>query len=101
MWFLARVIWFVAGVIVTALLLRFVFLLLGANPLNGFVDFIYDFTGPFVAPFRGIFGTTIATSGQHILEWATLVAIAVYSIAAALIVQLITPRRRTTTVDEV
>jgi hypothetical protein len=37
---LARVIWFIAGVLLVLLAFRFVLTLLGANPNNGFADLI-------------------------------------------------------------
>jgi hypothetical protein len=40
----ARVLWFVAGVVITLLALRFLFVLLGANQNNGFVDLVYTCT---------------------------------------------------------
>jgi len=89
---IARIISVVAGFIVGTILLRFLFLLFGANPLNGFVHFIYSFTKPFVAPFVGIFGSNPAISGQHIFEWASVIAIIVYTLAASLLVTLLTPR---------
>ena len=70
---------------------RFVFLLLGANPGSGFVDFIYAVTYPFVAPFYGIFGQISGPEpvGEAIFDLDTLVAMAVYALAAWAIVKLI------------
>jgi hypothetical protein len=51
----ARVVWFIAGVIITLLALRFVLVLLGANPSSGFANFIYTISHPFAAPFFGLF----------------------------------------------
>ena len=90
-----RVIWFVVGLINILLITRFILLLLGANNDAGFVTFIYNITAPFVAPFVGIFGEP--TYGQFMLEWSSLLAIAVYSLIAWGIVKLITlsnPRQR-------
>ena len=95
MGFIARILWFVVGIIVAALLFRFFFLLLGANPVNSFVNMIYAFTQPLVAPFRGIFGSTVAVSGEHLFEWATVVAMVVYSVIAMLIEHLLVPPTRT------
>ena len=52
--FLQSLIAFGLLVLLTGLTFRLVFALTGANPANGFVDFIYDVTGPFVAPFENI-----------------------------------------------
>jgi hypothetical protein len=57
------------------LLFRFVFLILGANPDNQFVDIIYSVTAPMVAIFTGIFEER--DFGQGVLEPATLIALAV------------------------
>ena len=73
-----RIIYYVGGVIIALLLVRFVLQLLGANDANGFVDFIYALSGIFVAPFYGIFGEPIVGRAQF--ETSTLVAIIVYGI---------------------
>ena len=57
------------------LIFRFVFLILGANPDNQFVDIIYSVTAPMVAIFTGIFEER--DFGQGVLEPATLIALAV------------------------
>ncbi len=72
-----RVVWYIVGVIVALLALRFVLLLLGANQGNGFVDFIYGLSGVFASPFYGIFSYQ-PSYGQSTFEVSTLVAIAVY-----------------------
>lgn len=87
----ARVIWFIAGVIITLLALRFLFLLLGANRGSGFVDFIYTMSYPFAAPFYGMFNYQ-SMYGVGRFEISTLVAIAVYALAAAGLARLITIR---------
>ena len=88
----ARVVWFIAGVLLVLLAFRFVFILLGANPGNGFVDFIYSVSHPFASPFFGIFGYT-QTLGNAKVEWSTLVAMLVYALVAYGIARLITIRR--------
>lgn len=93
----SRVVWFVAGVIIALLAFRFVLMLAGANRGSGFVDFIYNVSYPFAAPFFGIFNyhTTYGTSR---VELTTLVAIAVYALIAWGIERLLTIRRPRTTV---
>ncbi|HWT55407.1 MAG TPA: hypothetical protein VN031_00040 [Candidatus Microsaccharimonas sp.] len=93
----SRVVWFVAGVIIALLAFRFVLMLAGANRGSGFVDFIYNVSYPFAAPFFGIFNyhTTYGTSR---IELTTLVAIAVYALIAWGIERLLTIRRPRTTV---
>jgi uncharacterized protein YggT (Ycf19 family) len=71
----------------TALGFRLAFLLANANPTNGFVDFIYDVTDPLVEPFQGIIANEAVDGG--ILEPASVIAMAVYLVAAALIIAAI------------
>lgn len=79
-----RGVWFVIAVIVALIGLRFVLLALGANPTNGFANFIYGLSGIFVAPFRGLFGREPAAGGSY-FETASLVAMAVYLLLGWLI----------------
>lgn len=70
---------------------RFLFRLLGANPANTFVAWIYSLSGPLVAPFQGIFGAPAITPGtavQGVFELASLIALIVYGILAAVLVGL-------------
>jgi len=84
-------IYFIFGVLDVILAFRFVFKLLGANPSSGFVDFIYNLSAIFVAPFAGIFNTSLANGDvtTSVFEPATLVALIVYAILAWGIVALI------------
>lgn len=84
-------VYFVFGILDILLAFRFVFKLLGANPSTGFVDFIYNLSAIFVAPFAGIFNTSLAKGDvtTSIFEPATLVALIVYAILAWGIVALI------------
>lgn len=83
-----RVVYYIGGVIVALIALRFIFLLLGANRDSGFVDFIYNLSGIFVAPFVGIFGEP--TFGVAYFETSSLVAIIVYALLAIGIGKLFT-----------
>ncbi|HCI79773.1 MAG TPA: hypothetical protein DHW02_08790, partial [Ktedonobacter sp.] len=51
----AAIIYFLLTVLEIILVLRFLFRFLGANQGNGFVTWLYSFSYPFVAPFKGIF----------------------------------------------
>jgi hypothetical protein len=85
-----QIVYFIFGAIETLLAIRFVLLLLGANPESPFVGLIYGLSGPFVLPFQGIFGEP-AFDGS-VVEWASLVGIIVYLIVAygiARIVELV------------
>ncbi len=77
----ARIIWYIAGVLLILLAFRFVLTLLGANQNNGFANFIYSASHPFVAPFFGLFGYNLQY-GVSRFETFTLVAMAVYAIVA-------------------
>lgn len=88
----ARVVYTISGIITTLLALRFILVLLGANPANSFANFIYDITRPLVAPFFGLFSYQ-TTLGIARLEFETLVAIVVYMFIAWVIVRLLTLNR--------
>lgn len=85
----SRVVWFVAGFIITLLVLRMVLLLLAANQGNAFVDFVYALSAIFAAPFFGIFAYTPAY-GSSVFEISSLVAILVYALVAWGLVRLLT-----------
>ena len=75
-----QIIYFIFGAIEALLAVRFTLLLLGANEASGFVSLIYGLSRPFVLPFQGIFGEP--TLGASVVEWASLVGIIVYALAA-------------------
>lgn len=89
---ISRSIWYVAGVLLVLLGLRFVFTLLGANPSNGFAKFIYSVSHPFVAPFFSLFGYSIHYGVSH-FEIFTLVAMVIYGLVAYGLVKLVTITR--------
>lgn len=93
----ARVVWFIAGILLSLLAIRFALALLGANPASGFVNFIYDVTYPFVAPFFGVFSYNF-TAGQTRFETYTLLAMAIYALVAYGIARALTLTRRGDTV---
>ena len=84
---LAGLVYFVFGVISILIALRVVLKLLAANPDSGFTRFIYGTTGPFVAPFLGIFGTPTAEGA--VLEISSILAISIYLLIGWLIVRLL------------
>jgi hypothetical protein len=55
---------FFFGLLVVLIAIRFVFKALVANPDNGFVQFIYNVTEPFVAPFLTILPATSNREGH-------------------------------------
>ena len=84
----SRVVWYIAGFIITLLAIRIVLFLLGANQGTGFVDFIYAVSGVFAAPFSGIFPAP--TYGKFFFDTASVVAIVVYALVAWGIAKLFT-----------
>lgn len=91
----ARIVYFIFGLIIAFIAVRFVLLLLAANEGNAFVDFVYGVSGVFVAPFYGIFGNT-PQFGASVLDISSIVAMIVYALIAWAIVSLATigSRRR-------
>jgi hypothetical protein len=75
---------FVLLLVETLLAFRLGFALGGANRANGFVEFIYDFSKPFVAPFKGIFAHDV--SGKTVFEPETVIAMVVWAVLAVIIV---------------
>jgi uncharacterized protein YggT (Ycf19 family) len=90
-----RVIWFITDVILILLAFRFVLALLGANPSNGFANFIYEVSHPFVAPFFSLFSYN-QRFGVSRFETYTLVAMLVYLVIAWGLTKLLDIGRPTT-----
>jgi len=67
---------------------RLAFLLIGANPASGFVDFIYDSSNELVEPFGGIV-TNEVVDGGGVFESATLIGMMVYLVAAVLLIAVL------------
>jgi uncharacterized protein YggT (Ycf19 family) len=92
----SRIVYFLMGVLEVLLALRFLFRVINAESGNGFVNFIYNFTRPFVAPFNGIFNDQVLNRGS-VAEISTLLAMALYAILTYGIIQLLylvlTPNR--------
>jgi hypothetical protein len=82
-----QIVWLCAGIVNAILALRFIFLAAGAED-SGFAGFIYAAGSALAAPFRGIIGTSSAGNG-HPLEWADLVAIAIYTLAAWIVAKIV------------
>ncbi len=85
-------VWYVLGFIEILIGFRFVLKIFGANPANGFVEFIYNATGLLTVPFDTIFGVTRATAGEthSVFEPSILVAAVIYALIAWGIIKLIT-----------
>ncbi|HEY8291009.1 MAG TPA: YggT family protein [Thermomicrobiales bacterium] len=82
-----RIIWFLTGLLLVGLVIRFILKATGANTASSFVSFVYNTTAAFVAPFRGIF--TDSVSGNNVLEVSTIVAIVVWALIAFFITWLL------------
>jgi hypothetical protein len=82
----SQIIYWVFGLIIGLIAIRFVLKLLGANPQAGFAEFIYGITAMLVAPFVGLFGNPQASGS--VFEVQSLVAIIVYALVAWLLVKL-------------
>jgi YggT family protein len=74
-------------IVVSLLSLRFVFALLGANPANAVVHFLYDVTQPMVEPFRDVFQNTVLRGAT--LEWSTLAAMLAYTLMAIVLMRFL------------
>lgn len=81
-----QVIFAIVGIIDLLLLLRILFLLLGANQV-GIVNFIIKFTDVFLIPFVGIFKSP--STGDSYLDVAALVAILVYGLFAFILSMIV------------
>jgi hypothetical protein len=85
----------IVGFIESLIALRFVFRLIGANPANEFIGWIYDWSTPLVAPFAGVFGqdaTAVPGSGvvvQSVFDWPALIALVVYGLIGGLIIRFV------------
>jgi len=75
-----QIVYLLAGIIDTLLVIRLVLKLLAANPAAGFTSLIYGVTTPFVALFAGVFPN--AQNQRNILDLAALLAIIVYGLLA-------------------
>jgi len=73
--------------------LRIIFRFVGANPASPFVNWIYDWSTPFVTPFAGIFGQDATVAGQglvanSVFDWTALIALIIYGMIGVLFVRL-------------
>ena len=85
----ARIVLYIACILLVLLGFRFILALLGANSSNSFANFIYKTSHPFVSPFFSLFSYKQNYGVSH-FEIYTLVAIVVYAIIAWGIVKLFT-----------
>lgn len=83
---LYQVIWYILGVVEVLLISRILLKLIGANLTSGFTSFIYSVSAPLAIPFKGVLGVT--TSSESVIEWSSLIAMAVYAVVAVGLVKL-------------
>lgn len=86
---LVQIIEYVAGLLVTLLLIRFVLALLGANLANQFANFIYTVTDPMVVPFRGLLQISQFQAGVSRFEIETILTIIIYALITWAVTRLI------------
>ena len=82
-----RVLWYIFYVVEVLLAFRFVLKLLGANPGDGFTEIVYTLSSIPLAPFRFVFSNNAV--GGSVIEWSTLLAMAVYWVLVWGIVKLV------------
>ena len=76
LYYVRRILSLLFGILAVLIGLRILLLLFVANEQNAIVDFIYDVTEPFEAPFRGIFAIDQVTpGGGSVFDVAAVVAL--------------------------
>lgn len=90
---MAGIVAVIIGIVQFLVGFRFVFLLLGANPSNAFVSWVYDLSTPLVALFSGILGQSASTITQgavvtSVFDWTSLIALLVYGILGTILMRL-------------
>jgi uncharacterized protein YggT (Ycf19 family) len=98
LYYARRVVSLLFGVLAVLIALRIVLLLLVANQTNGLVDFIYNVTEPFVAPFRGVFNfDMVSPGGGSTLDIGAVVALVGWALIYLLIMAILNLGDRSTT----
>ena len=83
-----ELVWLIAGIVIAFLALDFIFHATGANDV-GFAAFVFSVGKALAAPFAGIFNATYAPHG-NLVVWADVLAMAIYALAAGVVVKLVT-----------
>lgn len=83
-----QIVYYIEGIILALLGLRFILRMLGALPSSPFVSLIYGITYPFVYPFFGMFRSQLSIGAAR-FEFETLVAIAAYALLVWVVVGLL------------
>ena len=88
---ISGILYAIGGFIEALVGLRFILRLVGADPANVFVNWIYTWSTPFVTPFSGIFGqdatvvSGVGTVTTSVFDWTALIALIVIGIIVAII----------------
>jgi uncharacterized protein YggT (Ycf19 family) len=85
---ISRIISWIFGLIELLLAARIILSLLGANASNAFAQFIYSTSEPLARPFFSLFNYQPTYGTMH-LETGTLVAMVVYGIVAAVLLNVL------------
>jgi hypothetical protein len=87
---LAQAVWYLLYLVEGLLTLRFVLKAIGANAAAPFANFIYSITRPLVGAFNAIVRSSRVDTGAatSIVEWSTLIAMAVYWLVAWALIRL-------------
>ena len=90
LYYARRVVSLLFGILAVLIGLRILLLLLVANQQNNIVDFVYNVTEPFVAPFRGIFQfDTVTPGGGSVFDVAAVVALVGWLLIYVLIMAIL------------
>lgn len=81
------IIYYVLWIIEIILFLRFALKMLGANPTNEIVAFMYSISLVLIGPFDGMFGASAV--GNMTLEPSVLIAMVFYAIAGYALVSIV------------
>lgn len=81
-----QIVWYLLSILQVALIFRFAFKLMGANPEAVFTSFVYGLTWLFTVPFLAVFPAMETQGG--VFEWTTLLAMLVYWMIAVAIVRI-------------
>ena len=86
---IANVVYAIVGIITGLIVIRFLLLMLSANPNNTFAELIYGLSEPFVKPFYGLFGNNYVIEGVR-FELESIIAITFLAFLGWGIVKLLT-----------
>ena len=87
-----KLIYYILSLLEILLAFRFVFKLLGANPGNVIVSYVYSISQKLLTPFTTIFRTAVTTGieTKSVFEPGTIIAMVFYALIAWGIVKIIT-----------